>query len=319
MRGLAKQQGLEFKVCNYHEAKLSGDTVEIRSLDEHRPGTRRSELRPAVIINATGAWVDETLASLHVSSRRLMGGTKGSHLFTFNSRLRNALAGQGIYAEARDGRPIFITPLADTILIGTTDVPFEGPPENAAATPAELGYLLDSVNAILPDARLTNADVDFHYSAVRPLPYVHASSPAGITRRHALVKHDNVAVPMFSVVGGKLTTMRSLAEMTATAVFEQLGHKVLANSEQRVVPGGEEYPEDDDDISAEWQSIAEQTGLPQLSVAAVWRLCGTRTEHILLGIPERGLLADSPLPRSFAPGRSDTSGPSRSPIWLNVV
>src|SRR5205823_3235270 len=89
------------------------------------------------------------------------GGTKGSHLFTFSARLRAALGGQGIYAEASDGRPIFITLLADTILIGTTDEPFEGLPENALATNSERDYLLHSVNAILPDVELTPDDVDF--------------------------------------------------------------------------------------------------------------------------------------------------------------
>ncbi len=77
------------------------------------------------IVNATGAWVDETFARLHVPWQRLMGGTKGSHLFTFNARLRAALGSEGVYAEAADGRPIFVTPLADTVLIGTTDVPID--------------------------------------------------------------------------------------------------------------------------------------------------------------------------------------------------
>ncbi len=147
-----------------------------------------------MIVNATGAWVDETLARLHVPARRMMGGTKGSHLFTFNPRLKQLLAGDGIYAEARDGRPIFITPLAECVLIGTTDERFEGPPEKALATDAERDYLLEPVNTILPDAALTAADVDFHYSAVRPLPYVDASTPAAITRRHAIVQRARRAI-----------------------------------------------------------------------------------------------------------------------------
>ena len=138
-----------------------------------------------MIVNATGAWVDETLQRLHVPSRRLMGGTKGSHLFTFNARLRECSRGEGIYAEAADGRPIFITPLADTVLIGTTDEPSTVRPQEARLTEPSATICSTSVNAILPEARLTAADVDFHYSAVRPLPYVDARSTAAITRRHA--------------------------------------------------------------------------------------------------------------------------------------
>ncbi len=298
-RQMAAQRGLDFRVLTYHRAELHGEAVEIHPIgaglgtDSPRPAD------PPAIVNATGAWVDESLQRLKVSSRRLMGGTKGSHLFTFSPRLRDALAGQGIYAEASDGRPIFITPLADTVLIGTTDVPFEGEPRDAVATPDEIDYLLSAVNAILPGARLGASDIDFHYSAVRPLPYVHASAPAAITRRHALVQHDNAAVPLFSVVGGKLTTMRSLAETTASAVLAELSKPVTATSEERLIPGGEAYPPDADTLAAAWEGISQRTGFPLDPVSAVWRLCGTLCESILGPSPDRELLADMNIPCAF--------------------
>jgi glycerol-3-phosphate dehydrogenase len=295
-RQLAHQQGLDFRVFNYHEATRSGEMVEVRPVGRTEPG---ETLRPAAIINATGAWVDLTLRRLQVPSARLMGGTKGSHAFTFNHRLREALAGQGIYAEARDGRPIFITPLADTILIGTTDEPFEGPPEEALATGRELDYLLKSVNAILPAVQLEPADIDFHYSAVRPLPYVDASTPAAITRRHSLVEQEVAGVPLISVVGGKLTTMRSLAEQTARAVLDRLGRQPSTNSRDRVIPGGENYPADRQGVELAVEQIAAGVGLPSASVAAVWKLCGTRCESILASSADRELLGDTPLPCSF--------------------
>ncbi|MEX2112639.1 MAG: glycerol-3-phosphate dehydrogenase/oxidase [Pirellulales bacterium] len=299
-RQLAAEKGLDFRVLNYHEATLRGDTVELRPTSAHAAANKPSELRPAAIVNATGAWVDEALQQLHVDSRRLMGGTKGSHLFTFNRPLRDALAGQGIYAEAEDGRPIFITPLADTVLIGTTDVPIAGSPELAVTTDQERDYLLDSVNAILPAAQLTPADVDFHTSAVRPLPYVPASSPGAITRRHALVKHEHTAVPLYSVVGGKLTTMRALAEVTADAVLKQLALPKSANSRERVIPGGDDYPPDAAAVASACDGIARREGLSRASVAAVWRLCGTRAAAILATSPSTELLPGTDLPVSMA-------------------
>ncbi|HEX3728070.1 MAG TPA: FAD-dependent oxidoreductase, partial [Pirellulales bacterium] len=196
---VARETGLEFRLFTYHQATLQGRSVEIVPTDAASVHGGNNKVEPAAIVNATGAWVDQTLARLDVPSRRLMGGTKGSHLFTFSPTLRAALAGQGIYAEASDGRPIFITPLADTILIGTTDEPFEGPPENALITTSEIEYLVRAVNMILPGARLTTADIDFHYSAVRPLPFVSSASPAAITRRHWLVQHDDGPVPLVSI------------------------------------------------------------------------------------------------------------------------
>ncbi|HTM52484.1 MAG TPA: glycerol-3-phosphate dehydrogenase/oxidase, partial [Pirellulales bacterium] len=216
---LASQAGADFKVLPHHVARMREARVEISRSGESEPAHL---IRPDVIVNATGAWVDETLAQLHVPSQRLTGGTKGSHLFTYDPRLLELLGGQGIYAEARDGRPIFITPLDTTVLIGTTDLPFDASPENATATQSEIEYLLDAVNSIVPSARLQMGDVAFHYSAVRPLPYVNASSPAAITRRHALVRNEAASIPLLSIIGGKLTTMRSLAETAAETVLSIL-------------------------------------------------------------------------------------------------
>ncbi|HEV3137253.1 MAG TPA: glycerol-3-phosphate dehydrogenase/oxidase [Pirellulales bacterium] len=295
-RELAAQQSLDFRVFTYHQATRSGETIEIHPLGRGQPG---ESVRPAAIVNATGAWVDHTLGRLQVPSGRLIGGTKGSHAFTFNDRLRDALSGQGIYAEARDGRPIFITPLADAILIGTTDEPFEGPPEEAVATERELDYLLDSVNAIFPAVALQPADIDFHYSAVRPLPYVDATTPAAITRRHSLVEQTVAGVPLISVVGGKLTTMRSLAELTAQTVLGRLGRQPASNSRDRVIPGGEDYPANHQAVEQAMEQIAARLALPNSSVARVWKLCGTRCESILASSADRELLGDTQLPCSL--------------------
>jgi glycerol-3-phosphate dehydrogenase len=299
-RQLAQEKGLDFRLLNYCEASLRGESVELRHLHASRPAGGPSEIQPAAIINATGAWVDDTLGRLRIDSRRLMGGTKGSHLFTFNRRLRDALAGQGIYAEAEDGRPIFITPLADCVLIGTTDVPIAGSPDDAVATTEERDYLLASANAILPGVRLTPDDVDFHTSAVRPLPFVSATSPGAITRRHALVNHDGTKVPLYSVVGGKLTTMRALAELTAETVLKQLSMPIVGNSRERPIPGGDAYPPTQADLAKIFDDVGRQFGLSRASVAAVWRMCGTRTAAILAISPSTELLPGADLPVSFA-------------------
>ena len=75
-----------------------------------------------------------------------------------------------------------------------------------------------------------------HQCGVRPLPYVDAKTPAAITRRHQLVWNDESRVPLVSLVGGKLTTCRSLAEETAAAVLDRLGQHVTANSRERPIP-----------------------------------------------------------------------------------
>lgn len=296
-QSVSQAAGLDFRVYTHHEARRSGDLVEISPLGSN--GVQQT-LRPPLIVNATGAWVDETLARLDVPSPRLMGGTKGSHLFTFEPRLLAALGKRGIYAEARDGRPIFITPLGAAVLIGTTDEPFDRSPGQALMSEAEIEYLLDAANGVMGEVRLTRADVDFHYSAVRPLPKSDAQTPAAISRRHALVKTEAGGVPLLSLVGGKLTTMRSLAETAAAEVLSLLGEVPTANSQNRLFPGAEDYPATPQALLEMQKAIARRTALDVSAVAAVWPLLGTRTEAVLAADADRSLLDGLPLPRSVA-------------------
>lgn len=237
-RRLATENGLDFRVFTYSRATLAGDgrIVEIRPVEAAAQVQPLQTIEPAAIINATGAWVDLTLARLPVESRQLMGGTKGSHLLTFQPRLKELLGGHGIYTEARDGRPVFVLPFLDGTLVGTTDIPFTGDPATAVATDGELDYLLAAVQDIFPDAGLTRADIAMHYCGVRPLPAVDAKSTAAITRRHQLVWNDQSRIPLLSLVGGKLTTCRSLAEEATATVFQRLGRTAESTSRDRPIP-----------------------------------------------------------------------------------
>ncbi len=269
-RQLATEHGVAFDVYTYYRATLRDRTVEIRresrspvsprpetaSLGETRlRGERKAgdspvmTFEPAAIINATGAWVDRTLAKLNVPSRQLMGGTKGSHFVTSHAGLRDALAGRGIYAEASDRRPVFVLPLENSTLVGTTDLPYQESPETAVATEDELAYLLAAANRVFPDLTLARNDIDLHYSGVRPLPYVGPANPAVVTRRHWVEENSESAVPLFSIIGGKLTTCRSLAEVTVAAVLRRLGTQPTANSRDRVIPGGELDTRDGDALA----------------------------------------------------------------------
>lgn len=234
-RQLANKHGSDFRVFTYSRATLRGSAVEIRPSD-NAAADPTATIEPAAIINATGAWVDDTLARLPARSQRLMGGTKGSHFLTHNPLLRELLAGQGVYTEARDGRPVFLLPFAEGTLVGTTDIPFEGDPATAVATEEELEYLLEVVKDIFPDAALARDQITMHQCGVRPLPFADAKTPAAITRRHQLAWNDQCAVPLVSLVGGKLTTCRSLAEETTACVLNRLGRKIHITSRDRLIP-----------------------------------------------------------------------------------
>jgi glycerol-3-phosphate dehydrogenase len=244
---LARERGVPFAVHTYHEARLNGSTVVIEPVGGD--AGRSFELQPAAIVNATGAWVDRTLARLPVPSRTLMGGTKGSHLFTRHPALRERLGGQGIYTEARDGRPVFILPFIDGALIGTTDLPYAGDPADALASDEEIDYLIATAAEVFDGLHLARTDIALHYCGVRPLPHVDARTTAAITRRHQLVWNDAAPLPLVSLVGGKLTTCRSLAEETAAAVLPRIGRSVERNSRDRPIPRAPEFRDDEEKLA----------------------------------------------------------------------
>jgi glycerol-3-phosphate dehydrogenase len=297
-RRLAAEQGHSFELFTYHRATLNGRVASIHRRD-HPPQAVRT-LEPAAIVNATGAWVDETLSTLHVSSRRLIGGSKGSHFITANSELRRLIGQQGIYTEAADGRPIFILPFGDHTLIGTTDEPYEGDPADAVAAEDELQYLLAAVQETVPAAGLSRDDIALHYSGVRPLPFVDAATPAAVTRRHLLVEHREALVPTFSIIGGKLTTCRSLAEEAAGTLLARLGRSVRTTSRERPIPGAEDWPRDAAAVELAQRRLAERHRCSIQQIAAMWNLCGTRVGEVLAQINCPGEDLDgTALPREF--------------------
>lgn len=173
-----------------------------------------------VVINAAGPWIDQVLDEAPVKSPKLIGGTKGSHIIVppFSGAPANA-----IYVEARsDGRPIFIIPWNKLYLIGTTDVRFEGNPDEVRCEPWEIDYLLSETNLALPAAHLTRDSIIDTYSGVRPLPVTSDKNEQNITRRHFIRRHPAL-LNLLSIVGGKLTTYRSLAEQCVDLIFQKLG------------------------------------------------------------------------------------------------
>ncbi|MFN9368488.1 MAG: glycerol-3-phosphate dehydrogenase/oxidase [Planctomycetia bacterium] len=249
-RQAAAAAGVPFAVHTRARARLRPDgSLTATALGHDAPF---ATVRPAAIVNATGAWADRTLTGLFDSDpesppsvrRRLIGGTKGSHLVIRSHPLRAALCDRGVYAEATDGRPVFVLPFgAELVLVGTTDIPFTGDPATVRADDAEIDYLLAATGRLFPAAAPSREQVQQHYCGVRPLPARDtANAPASITRRHMLVRHAQAPLPTWSVVGGKLTTCRSLAESAAREILPAIGLPVRGSSRDRPLPGSRDAP-----------------------------------------------------------------------------
>ena len=197
------------------------------AFNNHGTGSEAT-VRATIIVNASGPWVDEVLATANLVMPRFIGGTKGSHIIV--GRFDGAPT-DAFYAEAHtDGRPFFIIPWNRQYLIGTTDIRYEGNPANAAASNAEIEYLLSETNRIFPQAKLERKDIHYTYAGVRPLPHHSAGPESAITRKHIITGHAN-AKGLWTVIGGKLTTYRSLSEGAVDRIVKQLGKQSRVKAE----------------------------------------------------------------------------------------
>jgi glycerol-3-phosphate dehydrogenase len=181
----------------------------------------RVTLRAGVVVNAAGVWAQRLAPSLRLVPSR------GSHLVVPGDRLGSPTAALTVPLPGSRSRYVFALPQADGLVyLGLTDEPVDGPvpDDDPVPTAAEVHQLLDTVNQVL-EAPLTPDDVVGSYAGLRPLvlPASAGTGPgdatADLSRKHLLAWDG----PVLSVVGGKLTTYRAMAEETVDAVVSRLG------------------------------------------------------------------------------------------------
>jgi glycerol-3-phosphate dehydrogenase len=169
------------------------------------------------VINCTGPWVDRICQRSTVrTGKQLLGGVRGSHIVL--PRFAGA-PNAALYTEAADGRPVFVIPWNEQIMVGTTEVPDSDDPGRTAPSPEEIDYLLRTVRQLFPKTKLSAHDIRYAFAGVRPLPRSAGNKPSAVTRQHILHDHKgDGAARMISVLGGKLTTAASLARECARKI-----------------------------------------------------------------------------------------------------
>jgi Glycerol-3-phosphate dehydrogenase len=202
---------------NYAEIELNGNIFRLR--DSLTGAT--FEISPKVVVNATGAWLDDTIAALvQGKTERLVSGTKGSHLIIDNAKLYDALNGHMAYFENTDGRVCIVFPYQGKVLAGSTDIRVEKA-RRVRCEDDERDYILGALRLVFPQVAISVDEVVFSYSGIRPLPHSDQDFTGRISRGHD-IRRLSGAVPQFCMVGGKWTTFRAFAEQTADAVLSSL-------------------------------------------------------------------------------------------------
>ena len=191
------------------------------------------EIRTRSIVDATGVWAAEPGHPFASPSMRILP-SRGAHLVVERDRIP-ASAGLTIRVP---GKVVFFIPWPDHWLIGTTDAPYEGPPDHVAASALEVDELLATVNATL-DVNLTRADVVGTYAGLRPLIAPSGGSTVKASREHRVTAESNGVV---RVAGGKYTTYRVMARDVMDAALGRVAarSRPSGTADLRVVGAADE-------------------------------------------------------------------------------
>ena len=256
----------------------SEDTILLR--DELTDETY--DVRPKLVINAAGPWIDFTNKKLGLSTR-FIGGTKGSHIVVKHDELRQAIGENEFFFENEDGRIVLIFPLYDRVLIGTSDIPVEHPDE-ALCTDEELDYFLKLTRRIFPEIAVAREDIVFQFSGVRPLPRSNAKSASQISRDHSIevLSGDwtNLRFPVYSLVGGKWTSFRAFSEQVTDKTLAHLGLSRQKTTRDQPIGGGRGYPRDPAAMKSQIESLSAWTGVTRERLKVLFERYGTRAETI---------------------------------------
>ena len=169
------------------------------------------------VINATGPWADRTCQRSGIKTRRpMVSGVRGSHLVVSNFP---GAPGAAVYTTGRDGRPLYVIPWNEQILVGSTNVADSTDPSKVHPALDEIEYLLQSLVGMFPKARISQNHIRYAFAGVRSLPYDAKVDPEAIDPKHTLHDHEDENVSrMISVVGGSLTTAASVARDCARKI-----------------------------------------------------------------------------------------------------
>ncbi|WP_445996243.1 FAD-dependent oxidoreductase [Okibacterium fritillariae] len=237
--GLA--QGPHARAANYVEAVGASDGgVVLRDVVSGEEFTVKAD----VVVNTSGPWTDLTNEALGEKTA-YMGGTKGSHIVLDNPELLAATKGREIFFENNDGRIVLIYPLKGKVMVGTTDLEADVR-EPAVCTEEEVDYFFGLVKHVFPTIDVNREQIVYRFSGIRPLPGHGDTAPGFVSRDYRIVPSTFGTATLLSLVGGKWTTFRALAEHLSNEVLERLHQTRSVSTLGMPIGGGRDYPTTDD-------------------------------------------------------------------------
>jgi len=262
-----------------HAAKAASG--QWRLLLEPNPTRPRSaapaEVHARALVNAGGPWAASVLHDLAgIAEGPSLRLVKGSHIVV----PCHYPADEAYLFQNPDGRVVFAVPwLGRFTVIGTTDMPVGTDQRTSPVIgEEEIGYLLDAANAWFAKP-LRREDIVATWSGVRPLVDDGKADAKAVTRDYLLHLSRTAGAPLLSVLGGKLTTYRRLAEEALARLASGLPAMAPEWTGREPLPGGDLPGASRED----WVRTVQQRW-PFLEPETARRLAlsyGTRVERVL--------------------------------------
>ena len=223
-----------------------------------------------MVVNAAGPWMDIVHGKLKIESTPRMRRTKGIHLVTHNIS-QNA----HVLFSHSDGRLFFVIPWEGYSLIGTTDTDFVDDSDTVAADINDVDYLIREVRTAFP--RLTKDDIYYTFAGLRALAGSPDGSASNVTRGHRLIDYEKTdsLIGVLSVVGGKLTGYRAVAEETVDEISKKLNVSKPCTTATTPLPGAPALS------SEEKASISRKSGLTGETIHHLHNLYGSRLREVV--------------------------------------
>lgn len=192
---------------------LSATGTEVELRDELTGETHT--VRTRAVVNAAGVWAGSLVPGVDLRPSR------GTHLVLRQESIPGLQVAVACPIPGASNRFVMVLPQPDgTLYVGLTDEPTDGDlPDVPEPTEPEIGFLLDVVSAAFSH-QLHRSDVVGMYAGLRPLLHSNDGATADLSRKHAVLTSETGVV---TVVGGKLTTYRRMAEDAVDAAVAHAG------------------------------------------------------------------------------------------------
>ncbi|WP_312991706.1 glycerol-3-phosphate dehydrogenase/oxidase [Chryseobacterium flavum] len=168
------------------------------------------QIHGKVVINATGVFTNDILNMNNPKHGKFVVPSQGIHLVLDKSFLKSDDA--IMIPKTSDGRVLFVVPWHDRALVGTTDTLLKDESFEPRALEEEINFVLNTARQYLAK-KPTREDVKSVFAGLRPLaaPKDGSKSTKEVSRSHKVITSETGLV---SIIGGKWTTYRKMAEDT---------------------------------------------------------------------------------------------------------